>query len=153
ENAGIAVDAKDDVWIGGGGNTDRGLLELSHTGTLIKQFGQGGAVAAAAAAADTAYASAARGRGRGGRGSGPARIGGAPSERNGCGGGGGSPLEATSAAMDAFGGAADVSFDMKANEGFVADGCRNHRVAVVDMTTGAIKRIWGAYGDKPDDAA
>ena len=153
ENAGIAVDAKDNVWIGGGGNTDRGLLELSHTGTLIKQFGQGGAVAAAAAAADTAYASAARGRGRGGRGSGPARIGGAPSERNGCGGGGGSPLEASSAAMDAFGGAAGVSFDMKANEGFVADGCRNHRVAVIDLGSGAIKRIWGAYGAKPDDAA
>jgi DNA-binding beta-propeller fold protein YncE len=153
ENAGIAVDANDNVWIGGGGNTDRGLLELSHTGTLIKQFGQGGAVAAAASAVDTAYASAARGRGRGGRGSGPARIGGAPSERNGCGGGGGSPLDANSAAMDAFGGAVGVSFDTKTNEGFVADGCRNHRVAVIDLGSGAIKRVWGAYGDKPDDAA
>ena len=29
---------------------------------------------------------------------------------------------------------------------------RNHRVAVIDMTTGAIKRFWGAYGNKPDDA-
>jgi hypothetical protein len=55
--------------------------------------------------------------------------------------------------MDAFGGADGVSFDMKTNEAFVADGCRNHRVAVVDLTTGAIKRVWGAYGDKPDDAA
>jgi DNA-binding beta-propeller fold protein YncE len=42
---------------------------------------------------------------------------------------------------------------MKANEAYVADGYRNHRVAVIDMTTGAIKRYWGAYGNKPDDAA
>ena len=41
----------------------------------------------------------------------------------------------------------------KANEAFVADGYRNHRVAVIDMTTGAVKRYWGAYGNKPDDAA
>ncbi|MFI5228568.1 MAG: hypothetical protein ACHQWU_05840 [Gemmatimonadales bacterium] len=152
ENAGIAVDPKGNVWVGAGGNTDRGLLELSRSGTLIKQFGQGGAVASPARAADTAYASGAP-RGRGGRGIGPARIGGAPSDRNGCGGGGGSPLDAGSTAMDAFGGADGVSFDMKTNEAFVADGCRNHRVAVVDLTTGAIKRVWGAYGDKPDDAA
>jgi DNA-binding beta-propeller fold protein YncE len=55
--------------------------------------------------------------------------------------------------MDTFGGAAGFSFDTKANEAFVADGYRNHRVAVIDMTTGAIKRMWGAYGEKPDDAA
>ena len=55
--------------------------------------------------------------------------------------------------MDTFGGAAGFSFDTKANEAFVADGMRNHRVAVLDMNTGAIKRMWGAYGNKPDDAA
>jgi DNA-binding beta-propeller fold protein YncE len=55
--------------------------------------------------------------------------------------------------MDAFGGAAGFSFDARANEAFVADGSRNHRIAVVNMTTGAIKRVWGAYGAKPSDAA
>jgi DNA-binding beta-propeller fold protein YncE len=35
----------------------------------------------------------------------------------------------------------------------VADGSRNRRVAVVDMASGAIKRFWGAYGERPDDAA
>jgi hypothetical protein len=54
--------------------------------------------------------------------------------------------------MDSFGGAAAFSFDAATKEVFVADGYRNHRVAVVDMTTGAIKRFWGAYGNKPDDA-
>src|SRR5262249_26626828 len=39
------------------------------------------------------------------------------------------------------------------NEAFVADGARNHRVAVVDMNTGAIKRVFGAYGKAPSDAA
>ena len=57
-----------------------------------------------------------------------------------------------SSSMDSFGGATSISFDASANEAFVADGSRNHRVAVIDMTTGAIKRVWGAYGNKPDDA-
>jgi DNA-binding beta-propeller fold protein YncE len=39
------------------------------------------------------------------------------------------------------------------NEVFVADGYRNRRVIVFDATTGAYKRHWGAYGNKPDDAA
>jgi DNA-binding beta-propeller fold protein YncE len=54
--------------------------------------------------------------------------------------------------MDSFGGPAGFSFDAKANEAYVADGYRNHRVAVIDMTTGAVKRFWGAYGNKPDDS-
>ncbi len=151
ENAGVAIDSKGNVWIGGGGNTDRGLLELSPAGTLIKRFGMGDATAEAARTTDTAYASAARGRG--GRGTGPTRIGGAPSSRDGCGEGGGSPLAAASTSTDAFGGADDIAFDAKANEGFVADGCRNHRIAVIDLASGTIKRSWGAYGNAPDDAA
>ena len=51
-----------------------------------------------------------------------------------------------------FAGVAMMSFDEKANEAFVADGYRNKRIVVIDMTTGAIKRFWGAYGHKPDDA-
>ena len=39
------------------------------------------------------------------------------------------------------------------NELFVADGYGNRRVVVFDADTGAYKRHWGAYGDRPDDAA
>jgi DNA-binding beta-propeller fold protein YncE len=51
----------------------------------------------------------------------------------------------------AFNKVAKVSLDEKANEAYVADGYGNHRVAVIDMDTGKIKRYWGAYGNKPDD--
>ena len=51
-----------------------------------------------------------------------------------------------------FGKVAKISFDLKAQEAFIADGYGNRRVAVVDMNTGALKRYWGAYGEKPDDA-
>ncbi|HTE46818.1 MAG TPA: hypothetical protein VK636_16315 [Gemmatimonadaceae bacterium] len=51
-----------------------------------------------------------------------------------------------------FGRVAKISFDIAANEAFVADGYGNHRVAVIDMTTGRIKRLWGAYGHVPSDS-
>jgi DNA-binding beta-propeller fold protein YncE len=51
-----------------------------------------------------------------------------------------------------FGSVAEVSFDAKANEAYVADGYRNKRVAVLDADTGEMKRYWGAYGNPPDDA-
>jgi DNA-binding beta-propeller fold protein YncE len=37
------------------------------------------------------------------------------------------------------------------NELFVADGYGNHRVVVFDPGTGAFKRMWGAFGNKPVD--
>ena len=37
------------------------------------------------------------------------------------------------------------------NELFVADGYGNHRVAVFDADTGAFKRMWGAFGNRPKD--
>ncbi len=43
--------------------------------------------------------------------------------------------------------------DPATNEVYVADGYGNHRVAVIDADSGAFKRYWGAYGNKPDDAA
>jgi DNA-binding beta-propeller fold protein YncE len=55
--------------------------------------------------------------------------------------------------MTMFGGAAGFAFDAKANEAYVADGSRNHRIAVVDLTSGAIKRSWGAGGKPADDNA
>ncbi len=48
---------------------------------------------------------------------------------------------------------AKIFFYKKANEVFVADGYGNRRVAVIDAETGKVKRFWGAYGNKPDDAA
>ena len=51
-----------------------------------------------------------------------------------------------------LGGAANMTIDRSANELYVADGYVNHRVIVFDATTGAYKRHWGAYGNTPDDA-
>ena len=65
----------------------------------------------------------------------------------------GSPKQpANSTALDHFGRVAKISFDAAANEAFVADGYGNRRVAVIDMTSGKIKRIWGAYGNVPSDS-
>jgi DNA-binding beta-propeller fold protein YncE len=49
--------------------------------------------------------------------------------------------------------AADVFVDPTTNELYVADGYVNRRVIVYDADTGAFKRMWGAYGKPPDDAA
>jgi DNA-binding beta-propeller fold protein YncE len=53
--------------------------------------------------------------------------------------------------MTSFGRVAKISFDVKAQEAFLADGYGNRRVAVIDMATGAIKRYWGGYGERPVD--
>ena len=47
---------------------------------------------------------------------------------------------------------AQMEVDAAANELYVADGYGNRRVIVFDATTGAYKRHWGAYGNRPDDA-
>jgi len=54
--------------------------------------------------------------------------------------------------MNNFGRVAKIFIDPKANEGYVADGYFNKRVAVIDLDSGKIKRFWGAYGAPPDDA-
>ena len=54
--------------------------------------------------------------------------------------------------MTSFGRVAKISFDPAANEAFLADGYSNHRVAVIDMDNGKIKRFWGAYGKTPSDS-
>jgi DNA-binding beta-propeller fold protein YncE len=53
---------------------------------------------------------------------------------------------------DHFGRVAKISFDFKNQEAFAADGYANHRVAVLDMATGKVKRYWGAYGNVPSDS-
>jgi len=52
-----------------------------------------------------------------------------------------------------FNNAADIYVYPKTNEVFVADGYVNRRVIVLDADTGAFKRMWGAHGNAPDDAA
>ena len=53
--------------------------------------------------------------------------------------------------IENLGAAANIELDAAANELYVADGYVNHRVIVFDATTGAYKRHWGAYGNRPDD--
>ena len=46
---------------------------------------------------------------------------------------------------------AEVFVYSKTNEAFVADGYGNRRVIVFNADTGAFKRMWGAFGNKPED--
>jgi hypothetical protein len=52
-----------------------------------------------------------------------------------------------------FNNAADIFVYPKTNEAFIADGYVNRRVVVLDADTGRFKRMWGAYGNTPDDNA
>jgi DNA-binding beta-propeller fold protein YncE len=65
----------------------------------------------------------------------------------------GQPLQAVdSRSTEHFGRVAKIAFDPRANEAYVADGYGNKRVAVIDATSGRIKRFWGAYGNAPSDS-
>jgi len=46
---------------------------------------------------------------------------------------------------------AHMEIDAKANELYIADGYGNKRVIVLDAASGAYKRHWGAYGKAPSD--
>jgi hypothetical protein len=48
---------------------------------------------------------------------------------------------------------AAIAVHSKTNEVLIADGYGNRRVIVFDADSGAYKRHFGAYGNKPDDAA
>jgi DNA-binding beta-propeller fold protein YncE len=47
---------------------------------------------------------------------------------------------------------ADVFVYPTTHEAFIADGYGNRRVLVLDADTGAFKRMWGAFGNRPVDA-
>jgi DNA-binding beta-propeller fold protein YncE len=47
---------------------------------------------------------------------------------------------------------ADVFVYPKTNEVFIADGYGNRRIIVFDADTGAFKRMWGAFGNTPEDS-
>ncbi len=51
----------------------------------------------------------------------------------------------------AFKQVAKIFLDESSKEAYVADGYGNHRVAVIDMESGKMKRFWGAYGKPPTD--
>ena len=59
--------------------------------------------------------------------------------------------DVNSNATNHFSRVAKVTFDGPANEIYLADGYGNRRVAVIDATTGDLKRFWGAYGNVPND--
>ncbi len=53
--------------------------------------------------------------------------------------------------QDHFNSPTDIAVDERAHEAFVADGYRNQRIAVIDVRTGAFKRMWGPFGQPPQD--
>jgi DNA-binding beta-propeller fold protein YncE len=48
---------------------------------------------------------------------------------------------------------ADMFVHAETNELFVADGYGNRRIIVFDADTGAFKRMWGAFGNAPEDGS
>lgn len=54
---------------------------------------------------------------------------------------------------DILGQPAAFDIDYAAREIYIADGYLNKRVVVYDSETGEFKRLWGAYGNKPEDRA
>ncbi len=158
--SGIAVDDKGNVWVGSGLPTPslapggRGRGPAPAAGAAGAAVGARGAAGAPAPAGGDAAAA-----GRGGRGGAPA----APPP----------PADAQvlkfakdgkfllqigkagktegSDSQTGFNRPGALAVDSSANELFVADGFGNHRIAVFDANTGAFKRGWGAYGEKPTD--
>ena len=101
---GIAVDAKDNVWLTGNGDGDGQILKFTKDGKFLLQIGKGG-------------------------------------------------VKPDSNDPTHLSRPAGITVYAKTNEVLVADGYGNRRVVVFDADTGAYKRHWGAYGNKPDDKA
>ena len=120
-NHGITVDGKGNVWIGGNGGPDSHILKFTQDGKFIMQIGKKGARFKQGATADANAEASARN------------------------------YVAGSNDPVSFGRVAKIFIDNKANEAYIADGYLNHRVAVLDVDTGKMKRWWGAYGQNPVD--
>ena len=63
-----------------------------------------------------------------------------------------SPDPPDSSRTDLLGRPAGIEVDAEAHEVYIADGYMNKRVIVFDSNTGSFKRLWGAYGNPPNDA-
>ncbi len=59
---------------------------------------------------------------------------------------------ADSSSHDLLGRPSGIAVDDEAHEVYISDGYMNKRVIVFDSETGAFKRLWGAYGNPPNDA-
>lgn len=119
----ITIDHEGNVWLGGNGIDDSQILKFTKDGRFLLQVGKKGA---------RKKPGAAKGEGQYG----------ATADYAG-----------DSNDPDSFGKVAQVFVDRTANEAYVADGYLNKRIAVLDATTGKMKRAWGAYGSKPVDTA
>jgi hypothetical protein len=169
---GLSVDPKGNIWVGGD------ALETKGNPPRACQFGGGGssAVPPSEAVAEVIRGSRPAPAAAGGRG-GAAGGGRGAAGRGGAGGRGGrgaaapGPLDAmvlrfmnTGKFLKEIGAAGKMEgpastttlnrptamdFDAAANEVYVAD-TGNRRIVVFDMDSGAYKRHWGAYGNKPD---
>jgi hypothetical protein len=153
-NHGIAVDAQGFVYIGGNGAGDSHILKFTRDGKFVAQWGRANArqVQAAAARPDpmAGYAGVAPGGGV------PAAGAAAPAAGTAAPSPGAAPAaaptyQANSHDQENFGRVAKIDLVESANEAYISDGYLNHRVAVIDMNSGKIKRYWGAYGKPPTD--
>jgi hypothetical protein len=59
---------------------------------------------------------------------------------------------ADSSSHDLLGRPSGIAVDDETHEVYISDGYMNKRVIVFDSETGAFKRLWGAYGNPPNDA-
>ncbi|MXQ12247.1 beta-propeller fold lactonase family protein [Microvirga makkahensis] len=143
-NHGIAVDADGFVYIGGNGAGDAHVLKFTRDGKFVAQWGRANArqVKAAAMASDPMAGYAGVAPGGGVPAAGAAAPAAAPATPT---------YQANSHDQESFGRVAKIDLVEDANEAYLSDGYLNHRVAVVDMDTGKIKRYWGAYGKPPTD--
>ncbi|MFC1460217.1 beta-propeller fold lactonase family protein [Microvirga arabica] len=166
-NHGIAVDAEGFVYIGGNGAGDAHVLKFTRDGKFVAQWGRAGArqAKAAAAASDplagyagvapsggvpaAGAATPAAGTAGPSAGAAPAASAAAPSAAPAA--AAAPTYQANSHDQESFGRVAKIDLVENANEAYLSDGYLNHRVAVVDMDTGKIKRYWGAYGKPPTD--
>jgi sugar lactone lactonase YvrE len=166
--SGIAVDAKGNVWIAAGGvpaPAGRGRAAAppadgANAGAAAGgRAGRGGAAAGGGAPAAGGAAPAARGAAPAGRGApaGPPPPGDAQVIKFSKTGTlvlqiGKAGTMGTADSTTALNRPSAVAIDDAANEVYVAD-TGDHRIVVFDATTGAYKRHWGAYGEKPTDGA
>src|SRR5436190_16660063 len=167
--AGIAVDSKGNVWVAGGLPTP----SVAPAGRGGRGAGRGDA---AAGRGDTP---AGRGDTPAGRGDAPAGRGDAAAGRGAAGRGAAPSAPAPADAQvlkfskdgtfvmqigkagqvgnndsqTSLNRPSGIALDEAANEVYVADGFGNRRIVVFDANTGAFKRAWGAYGEKPSDEA
>ena len=117
----ITIDYQGNVWLGGNGIDDSQILKFTRDGKFLLQIGKKGA---------RKKPGAPKGEGQYG----------ATADYAG-----------DSNDPESFGKVAQVFVDKQTNEAFVADGYLNKRIAVLDASTGKMKRAWGAYGSKPVD--